>query len=65
MEPGENARLEGRWWVWSPDLAPLRELVLASSGATGAGWTLCDIGGCRKLGYAPQEPIVLRPCHRP
>lgn len=65
MEPGENARREGAWWVWTPALAPLSELVLASSGATEAGWTLCDIDGCRELGRKRQEPIVLRTCHRP
>ena len=65
MEPGENARREGAWWVWTPALPPLQELVLASSGATGTGWTLCDIDGCRELGQASQEPIVLRPCDGP
>lgn len=62
MEPGENARREGNWWVWIPALAPFPELVLASSGATGSGWTLCDAGGCRELGRELQAPIVLRPC---
>ena len=65
MEPGENARREGNWWVWTPNVAPLRELVLASSGATGSGWTICDADGCRELGREQQQPIVLRPCRKP
>jgi hypothetical protein len=62
MEPGDDARREGDWWVWTPDLPPLPELVLAASGATASGWTLCDADGCRELGGHKQEPIVLRPC---
>lgn len=62
MEPGDNAHREGGWWVWTPDLPPLRELVLAASGATASGWRLCDAAGCRELGGRKQEPIVLRPC---
>ncbi|RVI82511.1 DUF1850 domain-containing protein [Sinorhizobium meliloti] len=62
MEPGENARRQGRWWVWTPDLPPLPELVLAASGVTVSGWTLCDAGGCRELAAQSREPIILRPC---
>ena len=65
MEPGDNARREGSWWIWTPDLPPFRELVLASSGATDSGWTLCDAHDCRELGRKAQAPIVLRPCKRP
>lgn len=62
MEPGENARREGGWWVWEPQLPPLTELVLAASGATLSGWTLCDANGCREIGGRRGEPVVLRPC---
>ena len=65
MEPGENARKEGAWWVWTPRLAPLPELILASSGATGSGWTICDAHDCRELGGKQENPIVLRPCGSP
>ena len=37
MDPGDGARRQDAWWVWEPHAAPLAELVLASSGATGAG----------------------------
>ncbi|MCF3638779.1 DUF1850 domain-containing protein [Rhizobium sp. TRM95111] len=62
MEPGEGARREGGWWIWRPQTGPLPRLVLAASGATVSGWTLCDTGGCRELGRRSGEPIVLRPC---
>lgn len=64
MDPGDGARRDGNWWVWTPAMPPLPELVLASSGATISGWTLCDENGCRELGRNPEEPIVLRPCGR-
>jgi len=62
MEPGEGARRQDGWWVWEPHAAPLAELVLASSGATGSGWMLCAGDDCRELGHDKGEPIVLRPC---
>ncbi|QXC48001.1 DUF1850 domain-containing protein [Agrobacterium salinitolerans] len=65
MEPGENAHREGGWSIWTPDLPPIPELVLAASGTTISGWTLCDVGGCREFGREKQEPIVLRPCDAP
>ncbi|MEW9616231.1 DUF1850 domain-containing protein [Shinella sp. S4-D37] len=62
MEPGEGARRMDGWWVWEPKMPPLPELVLAASGATVSGWTLCDAGGCRELGRIEGRPLVLRPC---
>lgn len=62
MEPGEGARRKDGWWIWEPKMAPLPALVLASSGATGAGWTLCGSGGCQELGRETGASIVLRPC---
>jgi hypothetical protein len=61
MEPGENAVLAEGWWVWTPDLAVPR-LRLAASGATGAGWRLCDGAACRELGAVAGEAVVLAPC---
>lgn len=62
MDPGEGARLDGDWWVWTPTLPPVPELVLAASGATVGGWTFCADGACRIIGATPGAPIVLRPC---
>ena len=50
MDPGEGARLEDGWWVWQPALPPVPSLVLALSGTTGGGWTLCGDGRCRAIG---------------
>jgi hypothetical protein len=61
MEPGEGARLVDGWWVWSPGTW-VPSLTLAASGATGGGWTLCADGGCRELGAAAGEAVVLQPC---
>jgi hypothetical protein len=41
MEPPEGARLADGWWVYAPRRPPQPELLLAASGATGGGWTLC------------------------
>ncbi|KGF67432.1 hypothetical protein LL06_22340 [Hoeflea sp. BAL378] len=62
MDPGEGARLEDGWWVWSPDSPETPELVLAASGATVSAWTICHAGGCVDLGADAQEPIRIRPC---
>lgn len=62
LDPGPGAVLEGGWWVWHPEGPPLPALVLAASGATRAGWTLCAAGRCRELGAAPGAPLVLAPC---
>ncbi len=62
MEPGDAARRVGGWWVWTPGLLPLPELVLAASGTTTSGWRLCDKDGCRELGGRSEQPIILRPC---
>jgi hypothetical protein len=62
MEPGEGARLDGGWWVWTPRLPPVPALDLAASGATRGGWLLCADGGCREIGAAPGEAVRLRPC---
>lgn len=61
MDPGAGARLLGGWWVWAPDLA-VPSVVLAASGATGAGWRLCSEGACHDLGAAAGEPLRLAPC---
>jgi hypothetical protein len=62
MEPPEGARLEGGWWVFTPGVPPQRELVLAASGATGGGWTLCAGGSCHEIGKEAGVPVRLSPC---
>jgi hypothetical protein len=62
MEPPDGARLDGGWWTWTPEVPPLPELVLAASGATGGGWTLCAGATCLDLGTAAGAPIRLAPC---
>jgi hypothetical protein len=62
MDPGEGARLEGGWWRWAPGTPPVAQLVLAASGATGSGWTLCTSLGCRMLGAEAGPPLVLTRC---
>ena len=63
MEPSEGAVLKDGWWRFRPKLPMQRELVLAASGATGKGWTLCAGRDCRKLGAVASDPIVLRACN--
>ncbi|MBZ9717483.1 DUF1850 domain-containing protein [Mesorhizobium sp. M7A.F.Ca.CA.001.09.2.1] len=62
MEPPEGAVLKEGWWSYAPDVGPQRRVVLAASGATSDGWTLCTVQGCRELGRTAGGPIVLEPC---
>ena len=62
MEPGPGARLKDGWWEWQSDLV-VPSLILAASGATDGGWTLCDTSGaCRDLGAEAAGPILIKPC---
>lgn len=49
MEPAAGSKLVDGWWVYRPKLAPLTQLNLAVSGATGRGWQLCTGIGCMDL----------------
>jgi hypothetical protein len=62
MEPPDGARLEGGWWVYAPGLRPQSKLLLAASGATGGGWTLCGGGSCREIAVEAGAPVRLAPC---
>lgn len=62
MEPPEGSQLVDGWWVYAPDVGPVPRLLLASSGATAGGWTLCAGGECVTLGAASGEPVTLAPC---
>ena len=65
MEPGDGTTLADGWWTWRPARAAIPELVLAASGATPGGWTLCAAGACRELGAGPGSPIRIAPCKNP
>lgn len=62
MEPPEGSRLVRGWWVYVPDVKALPSIVLAASGATGEGWTICDKGSCFVVGAAADDAVVLRAC---
>jgi hypothetical protein len=62
MEPGEDAVLKDGWWVWRPRLPRQEKLLLAASGATGEGWTLCAVGRCTLIGERPADPAVVTAC---
>lgn len=62
MEPPPEARLADGWWRWHPDRPPVPEVVLAASGATGGGWTLCAGGACREIGAEAGGPVRLYAC---
>lgn len=62
MEPPAGATLKDGWWTYSPALKPRPALLLAASGATAGGWTLCAAGSCREIGAAPGEDVAIAPC---
>lgn len=62
MEPPAEAVLRDGWFVYAPKLPAQRELVLAASAATGAGWTLCAGGQCTSVGALASAPVTIRAC---
>ena len=62
LDPPDDAVLSDGWWVWKPRRAPRGRRVLAASGATGEGWTLCAEGRCALVGERPGDPAVVMPC---
>jgi hypothetical protein len=64
MEPPPDARFDGRWWRYRPNLPPLPRVVLRRSGAT-ADWSVCIAGRCRGMGtYVGKaaDPVTLTSC---
>lgn len=64
MDPPEGAKLSDGFWRWTPNLPPLREVVMRRSGAT-ADYQICVAGTCRGMdSYVPAEadPVTLRRC---
>ncbi|MEO3386969.1 DUF1850 domain-containing protein [Mesorhizobium sp. CAU 1741] len=64
MEPPEGATLSNGWWQWTPTLPAQSKLLLAASGATASGWSLCADGQCLSLGAQAQEPVAVEACER-
>jgi hypothetical protein len=62
MEPPPEAVFKDGWWAYVPEIPARPEIVLAASGATGAGWSLCAVGKCIEFGAAAGEPVRLKPC---
>lgn len=62
MEPAESAIFKNGWWVYRPQIEPQPKLVLAASGATGRGWTLCTAGACASIGGEAGDPAVVTAC---
>lgn len=65
MEPPPDAVWRDGAWHFTPRVAPQPQVVLATSGTTGGGWTLCAQGACHPL-PEDQGPIVIRTapdCH--
>jgi hypothetical protein len=62
MEPPHDSVLKDGWWVYAPKIPPRREVALATSGATGEGWSLCAEGQCIVIGASAGEPAVLQVC---
>jgi hypothetical protein len=63
MEPPPEAKLKMGWWRWAPELPPQKRLVLAASGATTGGWSLCGRDqSCIVIGQKAAEPAVIGSC---
>jgi hypothetical protein len=66
MDPPEGSIFEDGWWVYRPDLPAQEKLLLARSGATVGGWTLCASGDCFEIGAeAASKPVEIRVCDEP
>ncbi|MFV0244776.1 MAG: DUF1850 domain-containing protein [Qingshengfaniella sp.] len=59
MEPPANALRTPEGWRYEPKVPPQDRVLLAASGMTGGGWTLCAEDICRDLGADPGTGITL------
>jgi hypothetical protein len=62
MEPPDGSVLREGWWVYEPSVAPVPQLVLASSGTTLSGWSICGEGRCLTVGETAADAIRLKAC---
>jgi hypothetical protein len=65
MNPPEGAVLKDGWWTYEPTIGPRLTVILAASGSTGGGWTLCADQTCLELGAEAGEPVELSACVEP
>ena len=49
MEPGADAKFDGRFWRWRPDLPAMPNLTLNKSEMMPDGWRLCVAGACTNV----------------
>lgn len=64
MEPPPEARLVNGFYIWTPDIPPLRELALRRA-LEGGDWTLCTAGRCatiREWLGGEGDPVTLCAC---
>lgn len=64
MEPPANAKFDGHWWRYKPNVPPMPQVLLRRSGAT-ADWQVCIAGSCKPMSdYLPQDvdPVTLTTC---
>jgi len=67
MEPPPDAKLDGGWWRYRPQVPTLPRLVLARSGLVD-DWRLCRNGDCVTIGAllgTEAGSVTLSPCDRP
>jgi len=63
MDPPEGSIFRDGGWDYRPHVPLLPRLVLASSGATVGGWSLCPAGRpCMTLGGKQGDAITVEPC---
>lgn len=55
----DDAERTADGWRYRPRLAPIPRLLLAASGATPSGWTLCAAGECLELAAEPGDPVAI------
>lgn len=62
MEIPDGAVMKDGVWAYRPRLDARPEIVLAASGATVGGWTICGESGCRDFGAEAGAAIIIRAC---
>jgi hypothetical protein len=66
MEPPPDAKFDGKWFRYTPKLAPQPQVILRRSGMTVGDWQVCIKGNCRTMGsYLPDkkaDPVTLKIC---